>query len=140
LYLFYKNLDSKIESPQKKYESEINSIMIEFNKLAKNNIDLLEEKIEELTNILKIADEKIKELKKYSGHSSKKKESKNFKTDDIVSNDEFSEKASSKKVNKYKKIEELLSEGYSAEEISEELGISVSEVNLYIELLKSKMK
>ena len=64
IYSFYKKVIIKISEPDKKEKAEINSLMVEFNKITKNNIDLLEEKVYEVKNVLKLLDVKILEIKK----------------------------------------------------------------------------
>jgi len=133
----------RIEFPQEKEFSEINSLMIEFNKLTKNNIDLIEEKIEELKKVIKIADEKILQLSEKIGNTFDI----NKITKPTISSNKLwtstkTKKADVnlkvKKMDKYKTIQKLLKKNKSPEEIADFLGISISEVKLYINLIKNK--
>ena len=143
VYLFYKRIMHRIEFPQEKEFSEINSLMIEFNKLTKNNIDLIEEKIEELKKVIKIADEKILQLSEKIGNTFDI----NKITKPTISSNKLwtstkTKKADVnlkvKKMDKYKTIQKLLKKNKSPEEIADFLGISISEVKLYINLIKNK--
>lgn len=133
IYFFYKRIIHKIEFPQKKELSEINSLMVEFNKLTKNNVDLIEEKIEELKKVVKIADEKILNLSK----GIKENIDIAIREDNLnLTTNKNTKLNSSKKQDKYKTIEKLLKKKKSPQEIAEFLGISISEVKLYINLIK----
>ncbi len=118
IYLVYKKLNRKIEDIPRIDTSEINSLMVEFNKLTKNNIDLLEEKINEVKSTLILAENKLKELKNTQSEKSKKKKQKNR--------------------GKYETIIELHKKGIKEENIAKELGISVEEVKLFLSLNKKK--
>lgn len=135
IYLFYKRIIHKIEFPQEKEFSEINSLMIEFNKLTKNNVDLIEEKIEELKKVIKIADEKIANLSNRLKVQDEKREDNLVLTPDKRRN-----QVSPRKQDKYKTIQKLLKKKKSPRDIAEVLGISISEVKLYINLIEERKK
>lgn len=122
IYFIYKKILSKINEPEKKHLSEINSLIIEFNKITKNNIDLLEEKIYEIKNLLKLVDKKFQDLKNFNNQ-------KQFLNKTSIDNAvTFNQK------NKSNIIKDLLKEGKSDKEIAKIMGISKAEVELYINL------
>lgn len=132
IYYFYKKIKLQINEPKLKQRSEINSLIIEFNKITKNNIDLLEEKVHEIKNLLKLIDDKKQQLN-------------NLKLDlpDIpVEQKKIKEKNISENVfpmtkqNKNSIIKDLVKEGKNSKEIAKIMGISKAEVELYLNLLK----
>ncbi len=125
IYSFYKKVIVKIHEPEKKYRAEINSLMIEFNKTAKNNFDLMEEKILEIKNLLQIIDVKMNKNKKINNEKIPVKEKED--PDNVI---EFSGS------NKSTVIKKLFSEGKSSKNISKIMGISKAEVDLYLKLQK----
>ncbi len=125
IYSFYKRVIVKIHEPEKKYRAEINSLMIEFNKTAKNNFDLMEEKILEIKNLLQIIDVKMNKNKKINNEKIPVKEKED--PDNVI---EFSGS------NKSTVIKKLFSEGKSSKNISKIMGISKAEVDLYLKLQK----
>ena len=129
IYSFYKKVIIKISEPDKKEKAEINSLMVEFNKITKNNIDLLEEKVYEVQNVLKLLDVKILEIKKNNIVDTKLGEIINeVSAEDNVIN--------FKPANKTSIIKDLFKEGKSSKEIAKVMGISKAEVELYINLQK----
>ena len=129
IYSFYKKVIIKISEPDKKEKAEINSLMVEFNKITKNNIDLLEEKVYEVKNVLKLLDVKILEIKKNNIVDTKLGEIINeVSAEDNVIN--------FKPANKTSIIKDLFKEGKSSKEIAKVMGISKAEVELYINLQK----
>ncbi len=126
IYFIYKKILTKINEPEKKHHAEINSLIIEFNKITKNNIDLLEEKIYEIKNLLKLADKKFQDLK--SSNNQKQFSNKIFIDNAVTINQK----------NKSNIIKDLLKEGKSNKEIAKIMGISKAEVELYINLVGKK--
>lgn len=128
-----------------KFRNEVSKLITEFNRVSNANINILEDKIEDLKNVIKLADNKIIQL--------------NSKlTDlDIVANrpkkpitepEEIKELTPHKKIKplsikatleeKKEKIGELVIAGFSIEEIAKAVNMSKGEVQLVLEL-KNKM-
>lgn len=122
---FYKKIREKIHEPEKKYQTEINSLMVEFNKTVKNNLDLLEDKIMEIKNLLQLVDNKMVKIKEINQELTVPAESRDL-------NNIIKMPAS----NKSSVIKKLLNEGKNSKNISKIMGISKAEVDLYIKLLK----
>ncbi len=125
IYFFYKKILLIINEPEKKNQAAINSLMIEFNKTAKNNLDLLEEKIFEIKNMLQLVDDKTKKIDKMDKDLIITKRENN--TDSYIK---------SAGPNKHALIKKLMREGKNSKEISKIIGISKAEVDLYINLIK----
>ena len=123
IYYFYKKIIIRINEPEKKYSAEINSLMVEFNKTAKNNFDLMEEKVLEIKTLLQLIDNRMNKANKVNDVI-KKKEKLPAK---IVK---------SPGLNKSGVIKKMLKEGKSSMNISRIMGISKAEVDLYIKLQK----
>jgi len=139
VYLVYKKITYKIEYPVEKDKSEINSLMIEFNRLTKNNIDLIEEKIDEIKKVIDLADKQLSIYKAGILVDNNPINKKNRAVVDRVENSEIGISDignRKKKGDKYKQIKELMKEGKSSDEIAKIMGISVNEVNLYMEMNK----
>ncbi len=139
VYLVYKKITYKIEYPVEKDKSEINSLMIEFNRLTKNNIDLIEEKIDEIKKVIDLADKQLSIYKAGILVANNPINKKNRAVVDRVENSEIGISDignRKKKGDKYKQIKELMKEGKSSDEIAKIMGISVNEVNLYMEMNK----
>ncbi|MBN1897948.1 MAG: hypothetical protein JW827_04155 [Spirochaetes bacterium] len=136
LYYAYKKITLKMESPQEKNLSEINSLMVEFNKLTKNNVDLIEEKIDELGKAIRIADEKLNRMREQINDIPLNEASivKNLKevSRDLVTLNEMKNRTQ----DKYKSIKQYLKKNKNPSQIAELLGISRGEVDLYINLIK----
>ncbi len=154
IYYIYKKIITRYSEPEKRLTSEINSLIIEFNKISKNNIDLIEDRIEEVKNLLKLMDKKKEELEKLKNDLENNRAYKNIDnthriniTDNIIS--EINNKTSrskkrpkkvikNKKEDKYTLILNLYKKNKTIKEIAEILGISRGEVKLYIDLIKAK--
>jgi hypothetical protein len=130
IYFVYNNLIAKIQFPHKQETSEIQSIMVELNKLTKNNVDLIEEKIEELKNIIKIADSKISQLNSLLNIIQKNEVESIPKKKNIP--------IEPKKEDKYTIIKNLLKKKMTPLQIAKHLGISIEEVKLYINLIENE--
>ncbi|MDD5067583.1 MAG: hypothetical protein PHF84_11120 [bacterium] len=128
LYSMYQKLIIRINEPDKKEKAEINSLMVEFNRVTKNNIDLLEDKVQEIKNLLRLVDGKIAELKKGNAPSEVIKDG--LKT--------MPPPPPRTKANKVEVISRYYEEGRSVREIAGILGITDSEVELYLNFKKKK--
>ncbi len=139
LYIVYKKLVAKYTEPNRKEISEINSLIIEFNKIAKNNIDLLEDRLEQIKEYVKLFDLKLKEL-----NSLENKEAvfNNIKNNSVIplspsKNQVKANKSTKRKLDKFSVIKKMyLEDKKRASTIAKQLGISKGEVDLYIELIK----
>lgn len=100
-------------------KQEINSVLVEFNKSANENISILETKIDEAKSL-------VKHLNNINIHDTGSE-----------SNNESSEV---KKAGKYELIDIYLKQKIKPVKIAKILGISITEVNLYIKLKKQKSK
>lgn len=159
IYNVYNKLLLKISAPEVKEKSEINSIIVEFNKVTKNNIDLLEEKVAEIKNLLLLADRKMAELKNIELGTTarsfslnvplikdkieiKEKEIKNKAKKEIKNLENpvktFIPHMRNYRANKGEIIKKYLKEGHTENEIAKEMGISTSEVELYMGLIQKK--
>ena len=114
-----------MHEPDKRHMAEINSLIVEFNKVTKNNIDLLEEKVDEVKNIIQVAQEKIREFK--MNEALNRLPVKEEHVNDV--------KVAVPK-NKTDIIKGLLKEGKDSKEIAAIMGISKAEVELYKNLSK----
>lgn len=124
---------------------EINSVITEFNKTAYNNINLLEEKIDEIKELLKIAKETAKKTSQPSEIEENIfdiSQNRNILTkrhiEPRIAEIPKPKEEAKKLKNKYSKIDSYIKQGYKTIEIAKLLGISVTEVNLYLNLKKSK--
>jgi|GEM_PF-6969038 len=125
IYSVYKKVMAKVHEPDKRHMAEINSLIVEFNKVTKNNIDLLEEKVDEVKNIIQVAQEKIREFK--MNEALNRLPVKEEHVNDV--------KVAVPK-NKTDIIKGLLKEGKDSKEIAAIMGISKAEVELYKNLSK----
>lgn len=126
LYSVYQKLLIRINEPERRDKAEMNSIMTEFNRITKNNIDLLEDKIAEIKNLMRILDEKTSRAVKQESRPDAAREG---------------VKAPAEKSLRFAKGEAIgkyHAEGKSPGEISEILGISSAEVELYLNLGKKR--
>jgi hypothetical protein len=142
VFRIYKKLQSQIIHPEIKERSEINGLIVEFNRTAKNNIDLLEEKMLEMKNLLNLMDEKNKglitpslienEVKSKPVPEKKKKEKKRKKS---IKHDNIIDLTSSSKSSI---VEQLYNDGKSSLQISKIIGISKLEVDLLLKFINKK--
>ncbi len=138
LYLVYKKIIAKYTEPNKKEIAEINSLIIEFNKIAKNNIDILEDKIDEIKNVLALVDRKV-DLSKSGETKVVKNENKKILNFEAVKKSSSKDiKRKKQKIDKFQLIKELYGENKNAKTIAKILGVSKGEVELYIELIKKQ--
>jgi hypothetical protein len=125
-----------------KVKNELNSIMVEINQATEQNIGLIEDKINTISEILKNADKKINIMKRetekhqvsskiYDKILSNKKPVKLKKTEQII-------KSNKKENNRNNEVYELFNEGFSSEIIAGKLGLTVGEVDLIISLRRRK--
>jgi len=110
---------------EKKYKAEVNSLMVEFNKTAKNNFDLMEEKVAEIKNLLRLTDDKMDKINKMEIKAAETKKDSN---PDNIMKLPVSKKSTI--------IKKLIAEGKSSSNISKIMGISKAEVDIYLNLLK----
>lgn len=144
-YIIYKKLSTQISEPELKERSEINSLIIEFNKITKNNIDLLEEKVSEIKNLLVIVDRKMADYKNLELNTKvkasfektlvdlKEDNKKHFSRPEIdIKHSHIKQEKSN---NKSEMIKTYLQEGKSDKQIAKLLGISKAEVQLYMGMM-----
>ncbi len=129
LYTVYQKLIIKMNEPEKKEKAEMNSLILEFNKITKNNIDLLEDKINELKSIIQLADEKI-ELRENRKDLEKKINSPLRMVDNNP--------VEYNRINKTEIMEKYIQEGKSSKEIAKLMGINTAEVELYQNLKRKR--
>lgn len=118
-----------MNEPEKKEKAEMNSLIVEFNKITKNNIDLLEDKIHELKSIIQRADEKIEEWEKKNSLGKKINSPLSMVDSNPV---EYN------RINKTEIIENYIQEGKSTKEIAKLMGINSAEVELYQNLKRKR--
>ena len=122
-----------------KVRIELNSIMVEINHTTEQNIRLIEEKINSLSNLLSNADKKINILKRetakhevsnkvYDKILLNKKENKNENRKEIKPDD------TDKENNIQDRALKLFYEGFSKEIIAGKLGVTIGEIELMISL------
>ncbi|MEW6607645.1 MAG: hypothetical protein AB1414_09365 [bacterium] len=128
-----------------KFRNEVGKLITEFNRVSNTNINILEDKIEDLKNIIKLADNKIVKLNSMTvdldilanrGRKNKEVEEIKEKPVERPKIKPLSKKATVDE--KKEKIKELMLAGFSIEEIARAVNMSKTEVQLVLEL-KNKM-
>jgi len=143
------NIFRKISKLQKsniilELQSEINELVLELNQTADRNINILEEKINTLTMLLKDADKRIKILKNESDKVKSEPVTYNSlgKIQDNQTAFNVPEKKQIKKqiveVNKKDRIIELHNNGFTSPVIASRVGLTVGEVELIISLVEGR--
>ncbi|MEW6095478.1 MAG: hypothetical protein AB1567_02980 [bacterium] len=128
-----------------KFRNEVSKLITEFNRVANTNINILEDKTEDLKNVIKLADDKIIKLNskltdlEILANRDKKPVSRTKQEEEPPVRQKI--KPLSKKATldeKKEKIEELVIAGFPIEEIAKAVNMSKGEVQLVLEL-KNKM-
>ncbi len=120
-----------------KVKLELSSIMVEINHTTEQNIRLIEDKINSLSNLLSNADKKINILKRETA----KHEVSNKVYDKILlskketsNGNELKPDNTANEVNIQDKAFKLFNEGFSKEIIAGKLGVTIGEIELIISL------
>ena len=143
------NIFRKISKLQKsniilELQSEINELVMELNQTADRNINILEEKINTLTMVLKDADKRIKILKNESDKV--KSEPVTYNAHGKIKDNQTSFNVPGKKqikkqvleINKKERIIELHNNGFTSPVIASRVGLTVGEVELIISLVEGR--
>lgn len=121
-----------------KFRDEVSKLITEFNRVSNTNINIIEDKIEDLKDVLKLADNKIIKLNSkltdldILANREKKSVSKVEESPVIQKIKPLSKKATLSE--KKEKIEELMIAGFSIEEIAKTVSMSKGEVQLVLGL------
>ncbi len=122
---------------EESFRNEVSNLMTDFNRVANININLLEDKVEDLKRVIQLADEKIiklntlivdLEIVKQRG-SSKKIEASKLDLPEIPP---FPKKLLNRQRNE--RIKQLAKQGYLLEEIARTAEVSLGEVQLIVGL------
>lgn len=125
-----------------KFRDEVSKLITEFNRVSNTNINIIEDKIEDLKEVLKLADNKIIKINSkltdldILANREKKSVSKVEEPTVIQKIKPLSKKATLSE--KKEKIDELMIAGFSIEEIAKAVSMSKGEVQLVLGL-KNKM-
>jgi len=128
-----------------KFRNEISRLITEFNRVSNANINILEDKTEDLKEVIKLADEKIIKLNSKLTdleiliNRDKKSISKIKQVEEPQRRQKIKPLPQKATLNEKKeKIEELVSAGFSIEDTAKAVNMSKDEVQLVLEL-KNKM-
>ena len=134
-----------------RFKDEVSKLITEFNRISNTNINILEDKIEDLKNVIKLADDKIIRLNSrltdlgilghrhkpdIQGISSQPEEIQEVKEPPRQKFKPLSKKATLDE--KKERIDELVIAGFSIEEIARAVSMSKSEVQLVLGLKKKR--
>lgn len=146
-----------------KFRNEVSKLITEFNRVANVNINILEDKIEDLKNVIRLADDKIIKINskltdlEILANRNKEPVATEVKKEKVeipeVPTMQIKEKVETPKVpaqikkikplpkkatveEKREKIKELVDTGFSVEEIAKAVNMSKGEVQLVLELKK----
>lgn len=122
-----------------KFRNEVSKLITEFNRVANTNINILEDKIEDLKGVIKLADDKIVRLNskltdlEILANRDKKPTAK--EVEEVIPKKKIKPLSNKATLHEKKeRIEELVREGVPIEEIAKAVNMSKGEVQLVVEL------
>ncbi len=129
-----------------KFRDEVSKLITEFNRVSNTNINIIEDKIEDLKEVIKLADNKIIKLNSkltdldILAHRDKKPINKTEEGEEPPAIQKIKPLSKKATLNEKKeRIEELMIAGFSIEEIARAVSMSKGEVQLVLGL-KNKMQ
>lgn len=131
--LFYWKFSQKQEMSRERISNQISGILTEFNTVSNENLELLEDRTEELRRVVDLADLKTKKLNRLIDHAEGVK--KFLKKELDKRGTEESEESQSHR----EQILSLAEDGYDVSQIAEKTGIKPGEVSVIIRLNKSRL-
>jgi predicted nucleic acid-binding Zn-ribbon protein len=120
-----------------KFRDEVSKLITEFNRVSNTNINILEDKIEDLKNIIKLADDKIIKLnsKLTDLEILANRNNRSVSVKEPVIRQKIKPLPKKATLNEKKeRIKELVNAGFSIEEIAKAVNMSKGEVQLVLEL------
>lgn len=132
LCLFYWRVRKKQEMTVDNLSNRVSNLLSEFNSVSANNIELLEERTEELRRVTDLADMKIKKINRLLDQlQGARKELQRAQETEDSEDDGFSSRR--------EKVLSLSEQGYSVEEIAEETGLKRGEVDVIVKFNRSRL-
>ncbi len=113
--------------------NRVSGLLSEFNAVSSNNIEMLEEKTDELRRVVELADLKIDKLNKLIDRVQGARKKLKHETDQAEKQSSNSARRSCRE-----KVLEMSEMGYSVDEIAEELGLKQGEVDVIIKFNRSR--
>jgi len=135
--LFYRRFSKKEERSRERINTEIEGILTEFNTVSNENIELLDDRTEELRAVVELADLKISKLNRLIDRAeglSKRLKQQRARKQSAENKDQGSVSQSHRE-----QVLSLAEEGYSPEQIARKTGIKPGEVSVIIRLNRSRL-
>ncbi len=130
--LFYWRVRKKQEMTVDNLSNRVSNLLSEFNSVSANNIELLEERTEELRRTTELADMKIKKINRLLDQlQGAKKRLQQVK--------EKSEDGETTFSSRRERVLSLSEQGYSVEEIAEKTGLKRGEVDVIVKFNRSRL-
>lgn len=134
---FYRRFSIKEERSRERINTEIEGILTEFNTVSNENIELLDDRTEELRAVVELADLKISKLNRLidraEGLSKVLKEERAHRKSSDPKNE------NSVTQSHREQVLSLAEEGYSPQQIAQKTGIKPGEVSVIIRLNRSRL-
>jgi len=131
--LFFRRVRKEREMSVDNLSNRVSGLLSEFNAVSSNNIEMLEEKTEELRRVIELADLKIDKLNKLIDRVQGTRKKLKHETEQAEKQSYNSARRSCRE-----KVLEMSEMGYTVDEIAEELGLKQGEVDVIIRFNRSR--